>query len=126
MHPLRQYKLNLSSPEATADIHQRLPDGRMVRVPARLRNIELEILDKCFEQLSINCRTVSDYLQCVRVMEQIQTMPDNVGSIQLKKSDMENLMNGFVLTAGKRPENWARARGLVEQFLAPEEIDVAN
>lgn len=123
MHPSKLYKINLSGPETTAEIHQRLPDGRMVRVPVRLRNIELEIMDKCFEQLSINCRTVSDYLQCLRIMEQIQTMPDSVASVQFKKSDMENLMNGFVLTAGKRPENWARARNFFEQVLAPEEID---
>jgi len=122
----KSYKINLSKTNDTAEIHQRLADGRMVRVPAKLRNIELEIMDKCFEQLSLNCRTISDYLQCLRVMEQIQTMPDSVESIQLKKSDMENLMNGFVLTAGKRPENWARARGLFEQILAPEEIDVPN
>jgi hypothetical protein len=59
-------------------------------------------------------------------MEQIQAMSDNVESVQLKKSDMENLMNGFVLTAGKRPENWARARNFFEQILAPEEVEVTS
>ena len=122
--PLRLYKIVLSGPETTAEIHQRMPDGRMVRVPVRMRNIELEVLDKCFEALSINCRTVSDYMQCIRVMNQMQTLPDSIGSIQLKKSDMENLVNGFCLTAGKRPESWARALKLFEQILAPEEINI--
>jgi hypothetical protein len=98
----------------------------MVRVPVRLRNIELEVMDKCYEQLSINCRTASDYLQCIRIMDQIQTIPDTVESMFLKKADLENLLNGFVLTAGKRPESWARARSLFEQFLAPEEINVPD
>lgn len=122
--PIRLYKINLSGPEATAEIHQRLPDGRMIRVPVRLRNIELEVLDKCFEALSISCKTISDYVQCLRVMNQIQTISDGVGSLQLKKSDMENLINGFVLTAGKRPESWARASKLFEQIYAPEEINI--
>ena len=120
------YKIRLTNAETTAEIHQRLPDGRMVRVPARLRNIELEVIDKCYEQLSINCRTVSDYLQCIRIMDLMQSIPDSVEFIHLKKADLENLLNGFVLTAGKRPDSWARARMLFEQFLAPEEIDVAN
>jgi hypothetical protein len=124
--PLRLYKINLSDPEVTAEIHQRLPDGRMVRVPTRMRNIELEVLDKCFEVLSVNCRTLSDYVQCVRIMIQMQTLPDRVRSIQLKKSDMENLINGFVLTAGKRPESWSRAVKFFEQLLAPEEINIVE
>jgi hypothetical protein len=96
----------------------------MVRVPTKLRNIELEALDGCFMALSTNCQSIPEYLQCLRVMETFQHLPDNVMTVNMKKSDVENVMNGFKLTAGKRPESWTRARSFWEQIISPKELEI--
>ena len=104
-------------------MHQRLLDGRGPRVPVKLRNIELEILDTCYGMLAGSCVTVSDYLQCLRIQEQLQKLPDNVCEIKMRKQDLENIMLGFKLTAGHRPESWTRARSLFESINAPLEVE---
>jgi hypothetical protein len=119
---MKLFQILLSSPETTVEIHQRLADGRAVRVPTKLRNIELEILDGCYMALSGNCQNVNEYLQCLRIMDQFQHLPDNVKSVKLTQPDLENLFNGFRLTTGKRPESWTRAKALFESLNAPVEV----
>jgi hypothetical protein len=122
----RVYQIELSSPEATVEIHQRYADGRMVRVPTKTRNLELEIIDTCFMELAVHAKNIPDYLSCIRIAKQMQSLPENVQFVNFNKIDIENLMNGFTLTATKRPVNWARCLKFFEQVNSPKEIEIAE
>ena len=117
------FRIKLSSPETVAQINQRLADGRAIRVPVQLRNVELEILDACYNALAKQAIYLSEYLQCIKHMETIQSSPITVSHVTFSKSDLENLLKGFSLTKGERPDSWTRCIEFFKQIDAPEQID---
>jgi hypothetical protein len=120
---MRLYRINLSAPEAITTINQRLPDGRAIRVPVKTRSIELEIMDTCYMALSTQTQHLGEYLQCLKHMQAIQNITDPIQFVNFSKSDLENLVNGFSLTKGNRPESWSRCLSFFQQLDAPMEIE---
>ena len=100
-----------------------MPDGRMVKVPVKLRNIELEIMDACYQALAKQTVHLGEYLQCINHMNAIQNINDQVLFINFSKSDLENLIQGFELTKGNRSDSWTRCIDLFKQINAPQEIE---
>jgi hypothetical protein len=119
---MTKYKIKLSAPESVVQIEQTLNDGRRVRVPVRLRNMELEILTQCYRELSVAVSTISEFNMCMRSTKVIQSITDTVEFIILSKSDIENFHLGFKLTTSKRPINWIEAVSFFTQMEKPEQI----
>ena len=118
-----KFKLMLSKPDNVITINQRLADGRAVRVPVKTRAVELEIIDSCFNALAKQTRRLADYMQCLRYMKTMQSVTDSVENIFMSKSDIENIINGFELTSGSRPENWSRCIDFFNQLESPEQVE---
>jgi hypothetical protein len=97
----------------------------MVLVPVQLRNIELEILDTCLMTYARNCKQITDYVQAVKIIDQLQGIAGNVTGINLDKQTCEYLILGFQQSV-PRPENWVRARSLIEQICVPACIQVPD
>jgi len=121
---MRMYQINLSSPDTIITVNQRLKDGRAVRVPVKARAVELEIIDACYMALSKQTLHLGEYLQCLRHMNAIQQVTDQVLFINFPKSDLENLIQGFELTKGDRPDSWTRCIDFFQQINAPKEIEL--
>jgi len=121
-----QYRITLSTPDKTVQVNQRLVDGRAVRVPVKTRAVELEILDACYNALAKQTQHLGEYLQCIRSMARIQGADDSIRFVDFSKSDLENLIIGFDLTRGNRPDSWARCVEFFSQLDAPEQITVKS
>jgi hypothetical protein len=120
---MRLYRINLSPPEFITTINQRLTDGRAVRVPVKLRSVELEIMDACYMALSKQTQHLGEYLQCLKNLTAIQNIADHVLFINFSRTDLENLIQGFELTRGNRSDSWCRCLSFFQQLDAPVEFE---
>jgi hypothetical protein len=118
-----QFRIKLSDPNAVITINQRYPDGRTVRVPVQTRSVELEIIDASFVALSRQCAKLQDYLQCSTYLKTIQDASSTLNTLVFNKSDLENLITGFELTKGIRPDAWVRCLSFFKQLDGPEQIE---
>jgi cell fate (sporulation/competence/biofilm development) regulator YmcA (YheA/YmcA/DUF963 family) len=120
------YRIALSKPEQVATINQRLADGRAIRVNTRLRNIELEIIYTCLNEFAKHVQKCASYLQVIKHMNAVQKIADTIQFINFSKSDFENLIAGFEMTKGNRPDSWTTAINFFEQMEGPEEIEIED
>jgi hypothetical protein len=118
-----KFRLSLSNPDRIITINQRYPDGRTVRVPVKARAVELELIDASFCALAKQCPRLQDYLQCATYLQTIQAASDSISTLTFSKSDLENLINGFELTKGARPDSWVRCLSFLKQLDGPEQIE---
>lgn len=117
-----RFKIKLSSPDKIVMINQRLVDGRFVKVATKVRNLEFEILNASFIALARQTIHLVDYLQCLNYMKTLQSVTEIASDITLNKSDIENLIQGFELTKGNRPDNWTTCLDFFMQLAGPEQI----
>jgi hypothetical protein len=118
-----QFRLKLSDNDNVLMINQRYPDGRTVRVPVKTRAVELEMIDASFVALAKQCPKLQDYLQCAAYLDKIQNAGNNIEFFTFSKGDLENLIQGFELTRGSRPDSWVRCLSFLKQMDGPEQIE---